>query len=254
MSMDVIIADDERIIREGVAENVDWDAIGCRLVGTAETGIDALALLREKHPQCAVMDIRMPLMNGLELIRAARESEMDCRFVILSGYDEFEFARQAMQYGVRYYLLKPFDEEELSDVLVNIREEIEIDESSAELPAIRTGNCDIDKILSFLALHYRRRDLSLNWVADNLVYKNKDYLGKLFKKLTGSTFHCHLTRLRIEQAVKLLRKQPDTPVVTLAEKVGYPANGEYFCAQFKRITGKTVTAFRSSLAGAGKQV
>lgn len=252
--LDVIIADDERIIREGLAESVDWKAIGCRLVGTAETGIEALDLLREKQPHCAVTDIRMPLMNGLELIRTARENGLMCRFVILSGYDEFEFARQAMQYGVRYYLLKPFDEEELSEVLVNIREEFEINEPSAAAPTVRSGNCDIDKILSFLTVHYRRRDLSLKWVAANLVYKNKDYLGKLFKKCTGTTFHCYLTRLRIEQAAKLLRKQPDTPVVTLAERVGYLANGEYFCTQFKSIMGMTVTAFRSSLATAANQV
>jgi YesN/AraC family two-component response regulator len=252
--VDVILADDERIIREGVAESLDWDSIGCRLVGTADTGFDALALIREKQPQCVVTDIRMPLMNGLELIRTVQEERADCRFIILSGYDEFEFARQAMKYGVRYYLLKPFDEEELADVLVKIRQEIEADDIAAFTPEMQTGNREIDKILVFLNVHYRRRELSLKWVADNLVFKNKDYLGKLFKNCTGKTFNQYLANLRIRRATDFLRKRPDTSIIELAEVVGYPANGDYFCVQFKKNTGMTVTQFRASLCGSSKSL
>ncbi len=245
--MDVIFADDERVIREGVVKSLDWESIGCRLVGTADTGLAALALIREKRPQCVVTDIRMPLMNGLELIRVVKEEDTDCRFVILSGYDEFEFARKAMQYGVRYYLLKPFDEEELSEVLVKIQREIEVVGSSADVEQMHTGNREIDKILAFLNVHYRRRELSLNWITENMVYKNKDYLGKLFKTHTGKTFNQYLAELRIDRAIDTLRKQPDTPVAELAEAVGYPLGGDYFCAKFKKITGMTVTRFRESL-------
>ena len=103
----VLLVDDERIILEGLSVVVEWERHGTALAGKAKNGAEALEMIREIRPDIVITDLKMPNMNGLELIAAVREEYPDIVFVILSGYDEFEYAQRAMQYGVRHYLLKP---------------------------------------------------------------------------------------------------------------------------------------------------
>jgi len=116
----VLIVDDERIIREGVASSIDWSQYGFLLLGLAENGIDAYERIKQDVPDVVITDIKMPGMDGLELISKVHQKFPEIIFIILSGYGEFEFANKAMKYGVKYYLLKPCDENEIINILAKI--------------------------------------------------------------------------------------------------------------------------------------
>lgn len=123
----VLIVDDERIILEGIAGLMEWEQYGTKLAGTARNGVEALAFIREHEPDIVISDIRMPGMDGLGLAERTRELYPSIAFIMLSGFGEFDYARQAMQHGVKHYLLKPCNEntigEALSEVVAQLGEE-----------------------------------------------------------------------------------------------------------------------------------
>lgn len=128
----VLIADDESIIREGIKQLLDWSSLGYTITDEAAGGEQALQKLLSKSPEVVLMDINMPGLTGLEVIRRARESGYEGIFIILSGYSDFKYAQEAMRYGVQYYLTKPIDEDELSDILHCIREQLDREQDSAD--------------------------------------------------------------------------------------------------------------------------
>ena len=103
----LLLADDESDIREGLMEVVHFEEHGFTVVGQAENGLEALRLCEEQEPDLIVSDIRMPLMDGLTMLAEAEKALPTVRSIILSGYDEFEFARQAVSLHCLGYLLKP---------------------------------------------------------------------------------------------------------------------------------------------------
>ncbi|MDO4321478.1 MAG: response regulator [Lachnospiraceae bacterium] len=109
----LLIVDDERIIRETIASLIDWNALGMTVIGTAENGIEAYNMILDEYPEIILTDIKMPGFSGLDLIQRIKEISPETQFVILSGYGEFEYAQRAMQYGVKHYLLKPCNEEQI---------------------------------------------------------------------------------------------------------------------------------------------
>lgn len=119
----LMIVDDEQIIREALSEMIDYTSIGYELIAAAKNGMEAYDIICDDYPDVVITDIRMPILNGLDLIERSMKSDSKITFILLSGYSEFEYAKQAMKYGVRYYLLKPTDKQELIDSLVSIRHE-----------------------------------------------------------------------------------------------------------------------------------
>ncbi len=119
----LMIVDDEQIIRETLSEIIDYKSIGYQLIGTARNGMEAYDIICDEYPDVVITDIRMPILSGLELIERSMKSDSKITFILLSGYSEFEYAKQAMQYGVRHYLLKPTDKQELINTLKTIYQE-----------------------------------------------------------------------------------------------------------------------------------
>lgn len=115
----LLLADDERIIREGIVTLIDWNSLFIN-VSQAKDGYEAYEIIKNERPDIVITDIKMPGLNGLELIEKVKVEYPDTIFVILSGYGEFEFASLAMQFGVKYYLLKPCDENDIIDVIEKI--------------------------------------------------------------------------------------------------------------------------------------
>lgn len=116
----VVIADDENLICRLVQALVDWEALDMRVEATAQNGPEALAKIEEIHPDILITDIRMPGLNGLELIRRVREREPELEIIIISGYAHFEYAQNAMALGVRNYILKPIKQDELCGALQSV--------------------------------------------------------------------------------------------------------------------------------------
>ncbi len=121
----VLLADDEEEIRTGISRKIDWASLGLALVGEAGNGEEALELAEQLRPDVVLTDIKMPFLDGLELCRRLRVSLPGARLVVFSGFDDFEYARQAMSMGVSEYILKPINAPELRQVLEKLREQLD---------------------------------------------------------------------------------------------------------------------------------
>ncbi len=117
----MIVADDEKVIRESIVECIDWEAVGVKIVASCNNGVEVLDAIMDESPDIVLTDIKMPGFTGLELIEKISKMDPDVEFIILSGYKEFDFAKQAMQLGVRCYLLKPAGEEQLITAVENAK-------------------------------------------------------------------------------------------------------------------------------------
>ena len=113
----VLLVDDERIIREGIASMINWKDLDLNLIGTAADGRAAADMIEKEPPDIVITDVKMPVLDGLELIAIEHELHPDMAFIVLSGYGEFELASGAMRYGVKHYLLKPCNEHAIIDAL-----------------------------------------------------------------------------------------------------------------------------------------
>ncbi|MDD3338787.1 MAG: response regulator [Lachnospiraceae bacterium] len=114
----MIIVDDEPLIRSGLMNLIEWEVYGIEIAGEAADGMKAYQLIKSQQPDMALLDISMPNMNGLELIELCSHLDRSPLFIILSGYNDFEYVRKAMQYGAVNYLLKPVDQEELTNTIM----------------------------------------------------------------------------------------------------------------------------------------
>ncbi len=130
--MKVFLADDEIVVREGIRESFPWDETPYVLVGEAPDGEMALPIIRDTNPDIVITDIKMPFMDGIELCRTLRAQMPWIGIIVLSGYDEFEYARQCIQLGVREYLLKPINAVDLKEVLDKVSAQIEAERKSFE--------------------------------------------------------------------------------------------------------------------------
>ncbi len=133
MLLRLIIVDDEDTIRNAISQMIDFNALGYELVGTARNGMEALDFICDNFPDVIITDLKMPVLSGLELIERVSRLDADIDYVILSGYGEFEYAKQAMKYGVQNYLLKPTNKQELINVLTEIRRKRDLKIEKAHL-------------------------------------------------------------------------------------------------------------------------
>lgn len=121
----VVVADDEEELRRAIIRRVDWKAIGFEVVGEAENGVEALEMVEKKEPDLLLTDIKMPFVSGIELARQVREIRPATQIAFLSGFDEFRYAQQAIQYNIISYLLKPISMADLTRELIVIKDKID---------------------------------------------------------------------------------------------------------------------------------
>lgn len=119
----MLIADDERVIRETISHLIDWNALGIQVTGLCRNGLEAYDMILDEVPDIVLTDINMPGLSGLELIQRVLSVSADTQFVILSGYDDFSYAKQAMRLGIKHYLLKPCNEQEIIEVMEDVKRE-----------------------------------------------------------------------------------------------------------------------------------
>jgi len=120
-----VIVDDEPIIREGMKSIIDWEEWGFEIIGDASDGLEGVSLCEVLKPDLVIADVRMPGMDGLEMIEALKSKGLDCKFIILSAYSDFDYARKAIELGATSYMLKPIEESELISKISKIRNTIE---------------------------------------------------------------------------------------------------------------------------------
>lgn len=129
----LIIADDERIIRETISHLIDWNSLGIELIGSCSDGIEAYNMILDESPEIVMTDIRMPGLSGLELVERISQTSLNTQFILLSGFGEFEYAKKAMKYKVHHYLLKPCNEEQIIESMQEVIREYYRRRASLEL-------------------------------------------------------------------------------------------------------------------------
>ena len=236
----VLLVDDEIIIREGFKRLFDWQAHGCEVVGEADDGMDALTKIDVLRPDIVIMDINIPIMNGLKVIQLSRIRHPETAFVIVSGYDDFSYCREALRLQITDYILKPVNYEEFGTCIDNLKislfERRISDAAEPEKQEERT----ITGITRYLQEHLAE-EISLSVLADNF-HLNPQYISQLFKSEIGVNFLAYLTNIRMEKAKKLLLAT-SLSIAEVAEQSGY---GDYrvFTKVFKKSEGITPSQYR----------
>jgi YesN/AraC family two-component response regulator len=244
-----IVAEDEERMRDYlVRKTAELDRrFSC--AASAADGEEAIELIERHIPDLLITDIKMPVIGGLDLVRRIRDADTDLRIIIVSGYSEFEYARQAIELGVDEYLLKPVDVGSFRETLRRIRIKLESSAGavSAEfgLDRIDARAEDLVRAVKVYLQENFRQPYSLERLAASFGCKAA-YLLRLYNRMTGSTPTQELIRLRIEKAKRLLAGHPDLEVKQVATAVGYE-DPLYFSRLFKRETGQNPSAFRDSL-------
>lgn len=128
----LILADDEEDVREGLLQLIDWESVGFAVADTAENGKEAAEMVEKHVPDVVVTDIQMPFMNGLQLAEWIRGHYPATKIIILTGYEEFEYAQKAIRLGIDEYILKPFSAAELADILRKVKEQIDAELAEKE--------------------------------------------------------------------------------------------------------------------------
>lgn len=129
----VLIADDEPIIRDGIRNSIDWPSLQMNVVAEAEDGEEAIELSLMYSVDILLVDINMPIVNGLNVIKHVKEKLPDCRIIIITGYDEFKYAQEAIRLNVSDYLLKPIDPNHLLELLNKLENELVNDNNQKDL-------------------------------------------------------------------------------------------------------------------------
>ena len=146
----VVLADDENKVLLLLQKLIDWEQLGYEIVGTASDGLRALELVREKQPHLLITDVRMPGCSGIELIQRAKDLQPDLHFIIISGYRKFEYAQNALKYGVEDYLLKPLKQEELTGILLRLSDKLG-KEAALEFQLKKSGERQQEQLMEALA-------------------------------------------------------------------------------------------------------
>ena len=236
----VLLVDDEIMIREGFKRLFDWEAHGCEVVGEAADGMEALAKIDTLDPDIAIMDINIPIMNGLKVIQLSRIKHPDTAFVIVSGYDDFAYCREALRLQITDYILKPVNYEEFGTCIDNLKISLFERRVSAEAEQAQQEERAITDITRYLQQHLAE-DMSLTVLAE-VFHLSPQYISQLFKNEIGVGFLAYLTNIRMEKAKKLLLAT-SLSIAEVAEQSGY---GDYrvFTKVFKKAEGITPSQYR----------
>lgn len=246
----VFISDDEPWVLMAIKSMIDWNSYGFMIVGEANEGKGALERILNIKPDLVISDIRMPGMTGLDLIEAIKEQDLICETVLISGFSDFEYARRAIQLGVKGYLVKPVKEEELISILIQVRESltlrnnrIKILESEFHEIGYLSEKTKVGQIINYINLNYSQQ-ISLQSISEEF-HMSESHISNLIKKRSGKKFSEHLTLARITKAQELLSSS-NLSIEDIAEEVGY-VDAFYFSRVYKKATGLSPSEFRRQI-------
>ena len=243
----VLVVEDEEMIRRGIVLTVDWAALDCVVVGEAANGLEALEAVERLRPSLIITDLKMPQMDGLEMLRRLRELGNNVYVIILTAYDSFTYAQSALRLGAVDFLVKPFRDGDLEQAVTALRRRMESDsgEAALALPELRKGDKSkyVLEAMDFIGRNYSDSSISIGLIAQHLGI-SEGHLSHLFKKETDYTLLNYLTRYRIHKAMGLL-KDCRVKVYEVAEQVGY-RDITYFSATFKKLVGVSPSEYQDT--------
>ncbi len=245
----IVIADDEITIRNGLKNLIKSYDLDLQIIAIVEDGKEAIKAIEEYRPEIILIDINMPFVNGLEVIEKARQIDKDSKIIIISGYDQFEYAQKALELGVYTYLLKPIDYRSFKNILEKAIEDYSnrIWEKSIlkDMTTKETGSEDVGNLaLNYIKENFSDHYLSLSSMSEKY-YVSESYLTRIIKQKTGLSFTVYLNALRIKMAIKLLMDNEKTySIKEISDMVGYNSQ-HYFSRAFKNYTGLSPNQYRN---------
>ncbi len=243
----VIIAEDENLIAKNIAKHIEEENQRFKVVGIYSNGEDALEAIKQQPPAVVFTDISMPVMTGLELASEIHRTMSNIRCVIITGYADFEYAKEALHYGVEDYLLKPVDKEELHKVLKRLELSLSSLTDHARAEGAEETALSPEEIVTLVKDHVRKNyasDLDLNTIAAQLGFSSS-YLTKVFNKVENTTPSKYIRNYRMGIARQLLDDRA-LSIQQVAACVGYN-DPFHFSKSFKQTFGITPTEYRETL-------
>ncbi|MCF7915266.1 MAG: response regulator [Spirochaetaceae bacterium] len=237
----VLIVEDEHYLLQELTSTVEWERYGCIIAGATTDGESAIKLAELIKPDLIITDIRLPGMDGLNLLKEL----LPPAAIVITGYDQFEYARDALRIGVTDFLLKPIDDKELHTAIRKAtfylsgqdQPTLEVLSSS---PKTHNKYRHVTGAQRFIERHYQE-DVSLLQAAEDLSL-SESYLSRIFKECTGKTFVEALTEYRLKIAQNLLQDSR-LRIEEVALMSGF-RNAGYFTRIFKRSTGMAPSYYR----------
>lgn len=244
MPIRMIIVDDEYEICTGLANYFPWKNLGYEVVKTYQDSLKAKEFLSQNHVDVVLTDIKMPGISGIELAEYIYNQHPDTFIVFLSGYADFSYAKKAIEFGVKYYAVKPTVYDELVDIFVKIKQSFDKRQQNKSdkmpLPAdIRPYNTDAsmaagyyDKMIANIKAYINSNLCTVTLVSvSSHINLNPYYLSTFFKQHTGVKFMDYVREAKMKAAAKMLI-DPDNRISDVSMKVGYK-NPNNFCRAFK---------------------
>ena len=261
----VLIVEDEEVIRYGLMLTINWVDMGCYVVGSAQDGVEGLQMIKELSPDIVLTDIKMPRMNGLQMIKEAA-NYYSFKIIILTSYSEFDFAKRAIGLKVSDYLLKPVDERMLRDVIERIYRDLDmtpnISENDKKVSALteleRSGvvfnsnaiqSVYVIKAVEKIIENYREKN-SIEMIAEELGVSGS-YLSRKFKESFGKSYLDVLNQYRIQQSIRLL-SEGTYRIYEVSYMCGFN-DYKHFCNVFKKYMSIAPSQYLKNLSHAAYQ-
>ncbi|MDN3015603.1 response regulator [Paenibacillus sp. BSR1-1] len=238
----MLIVDDDWLISSSLMSMDEWQERNIDVVGTAESGKEALHWMENEKIDFILTDIRMPNMDGIELTKHIYEHSPGTHVIVMSGYEEFTYAHSALKYNAKGYILKPIDTNELFELIDRIQKESVIPKAKS-MSYDKSASYHERLVLSaksYIHANYMN-PITLKDVSKR-VHLTEHYFGQIFKSITSESFIQFLTRVRMERACQLLKK-PNLKYYEISQQVGYN-DPKYFTKMFQKQYGLTPKEYR----------
>lgn len=237
----IIVVEDEKPIQLGIVSMIERMEPDYHVLGSFGNGLEAMRFLNTQAVDVVITDISMPKMDGFELAEHVRKQYPRTHIVILSGFNQFEYVRNALRKGVSDYLVKPVNKKELAQMLQQVRDRMQEEQHQREPEAEAYERKVVSTVKRIIEQAYHR-EIELSELA-NQVYLTASYVSFLFRKETGMTITDYIMQLRVTKAKELLLRQLELKTYEVGQAVGYP-DAAYFNRLFKKVVGMTPRMYR----------
>ena len=238
----ILVVEDDKEIRDGI--EIFLRSQGYQ-VYKAKDGVEGLEVAEQTEIHLAIVDIMMPRMDGIEMLRRLREAGNPVYVIILTAYDSFTYAQSALRLGAVDFLLKPFHDGELEQAVRNLQSRMQTSEPVHGIPGLKKGDKSkyVLEAMDYIGAHYNDPGITVGSIAQSLGI-SEGHLSHMFKKETDYTLLNYLTRYRIHKSMELLR-DCRRKVYEVAELVGYK-DVTYFSATFKKVVGISPSEYQDT--------
>jgi len=243
----VVVLDDNKITVQAIVQSVNWQSLDCYVAGEGYNGVEGMELLEKLTPDIVITDIRMPGYSGLEMMEKMMEKNLNSKYIIISGFGEFEYAQQALKLGASDYLLKPIMTGDLEKALRKVIEKIKSspeeedseneDELDRKIKEIRQATAGYSVLIRNALIYidnHINETISLSGIAEEFSV-SASHFSKCFKRETGVGFSNYFTMVKMRKAKTLLHNSQNR-VYEVANMLGYH-DYTYFFQVFKKQYG-----------------